>query len=423
MTKDRATSRTSPRHRTSPRRRTAPRHRLGYGSAAAVFAVGMAGTTLPTPLYGLYRAELGFSELTVTLVFASYAAGVILTLLLLGDHSDRAGRRPVLLAALLFGAASAVCFLLESGLPQLYAGRVFSGFSAGLLSGAGTVTVLELAAPGQRSRAGFAATAANMGGLGCGPLLAGFLAEYAPAPLILPFVVHLVLLGAACAVVLLLPETVPEPRPWTRPVPLGLSVPPEVRGVFVPAAVAAFAGFSLMGLFTAVAPSFLVETLGERNLAVCGLVVFAVFLASTLGQALTDRVPAGTALPLGCLVLVAGLLLVGASLWMASLALLIGGGVCGGLGQGLAFRAGLTAVGAAAPAAHRAATVSSFFVVAYLGIAVPVIGVGALAMALDLRDAGLIFTGCAILVATATGLWLWRRRTETVAALPDNPAP
>lgn len=391
-----------------------PRHRPGYLAAAGVFAAGMAGTTLPTPLYGLYREQLGFSELTVTVVFASYAVGVILTLLLVGSHSDRAGRRPVLLAALLFAAASAGCFLLADGLPLLYAGRVLSGFSAGLLSGAGTVTVLELADPAHRSRAGFAATAANMGGLGCGPLLSGFLAEYAPAPLTLPFLVHLGLLAVAATVVLLLPETVPDPRPKARPVPQGLYVPPEVRPVFAPAAVAAFAGFSLLGLFTAVAPSFLAETLGERNLAVCGAVVFAVFLASTAGQALTPRIPAtagsNPALPLGCLVLVAGVLMVGGSLWARSLPLLIIGGMCGGLGQGLAFRAGLTAVSGAAPAAHRAATVSSFFVVAYTGISVPVIGVGALAVTLGLVRAGLIFTGCVALIGIGTGIWLVRRR-------------
>src|SRR4051812_44111412 len=55
--------------------------RPGYLAAAAVFAVGMAGMTLPTPLYGLYRAEIGFSELMVTVVFAVYAVGVIGVLL------------------------------------------------------------------------------------------------------------------------------------------------------------------------------------------------------------------------------------------------------------------------------------------------------------------------------------------------------
>ncbi|ORT56474.1 MFS transporter [Streptomyces sp. CB03238] len=402
--------------RTSPdSRRSRPHHerRRAYLAAAAVFAIGMAGTTLPTPLYGLYRQELGFSELMVTVVFASYAVGVILTLLLVGNYSDEAGRRPVLLYALGLAAASAVCFLLEGGLPALFAGRVLSGLSAGLLSGAGTATVLELAPPEHRSRAGLAATAANMGGLGCGPLLAGLLAEYAPLPLSLPFLAHLALVGIACVIVLLLPETVRGARLRARPRPRGLYVPAQVRGVFAPSSLAAFAGFSLLGLFTAVAPSFVSHTLGIGNLAVSGLVVFSVFLASTIGQSLTSRVAAGTALPLGCLVLVAGLLLVGASLLAKALPLMVAGAVCGGLGQGLAFRAALTAVGEAAPPAHRAATISSFFVVAYTGISLPVVGVGALTMWLGLQRAGLTFTACVTLLVAATALHLVRRPAAT----------
>ncbi|MFB7369760.1 MFS transporter [Streptomyces sp. NPDC056222] len=384
--------------------------RPGYKSAAAVFAIGMAGTTLPTPLYGLYREEIGFSELMVTVIFASYAVGVIATLLLVGNYSDEAGRRPVLFCALGLAAASAGCFLLEGGLPFLFAGRLLSGFSAGLLSGAGTVTVLELARPERKSRAGFAATAANMGGLGCGPLLSGLLAEYAPMPLTLPFLTHLGLVCVACVIVLLLPETVAHARLRTRPRPPGLYVPPQVRGVFAPSALAAFAGFALLGLFTAVAPSFVAQTLDITNLAVSGAVVFSVFLASTVGQSLTGKLPARAALPLGCLVLVVGLLLVGASLWAEALPLLVAGATCGGLGQGLSFRAALTAVGDAAPPAHRAATISSFFVVAYTGISLPVVGVGALTMWVGLDAAGLIFTACVTVLAATTGVHLARRK-------------
>lgn len=383
--------------------------RPGYPAAAAVFAIGMAGTTLPTPLYGLYREELGFSELMVTVVFAVYALGVIATLLLAGNVSDETGRRPVLLAALGFSAASALCFLFEGGLPALFAGRLLSGFAAGLLSGAATVTVMELAPPGRTARAGLAATAANMGGLGCGPLLAGLLAEYAPWPLRLPFVVHLALIAAAAVLTWLLPETVTSSGRRLRLRPQGLAVPPQVRGVFAPSALAAFAGFSLLGLFTAVAPAFVAETLDVHNLALAGLVVFSVFLASTAGQALMGRVGERRALPGGCFVLVAGLVLVAASLLLASLPLLVAGALCGGLGQGLAFRGAVTAISAAAPAEHRAATVSAFFVIAYLGISLPVVGVGALTLWIGLRDAGLTFAGCVLVLALGVGLHLARR--------------
>lgn len=384
------------------------RPRLGYPVAAVVFAVGMLGTTLPTPLYGLYREKLGFSEFMVTVVFAVYAVGVIAVLLLLGNLSDQIGRRPVLLCALGLSAGSALCFLFEGGLGVLLVGRVLSGFSAGLLSGAATVTVMEVAPRQSARRAGFAATAANMGGLGCGPLFAGVLAQEEPSPLRLPFLVDLALIVVAALLVWGLPETVADRRrPRLRP--QGLTVPPEVRGVFVPAAAAGFGGFALLGLFTAVAPSFLAQTLGERNLAVAGTVVFSVFLASVVGQALTDRIGTRRTLPGGCFVLVAGLLLVAAALYWESLPLLVAGALCGGLGQGLSFRAAVGAVSAAAPAAHRGGTISAFFVIAYLGISLPVVGVGALSLATGLRTAGLVFSGCVILLAVCVGLYVSRK--------------
>ncbi|MEV7200771.1 MFS transporter [Streptomyces griseoluteus] len=396
---------------TDPSRR---RLRPGYLGAAGVFAVGMMGTTLPTPLYGLYRERIGFSELVVTVVFAVYAVGVIVALLLAGGASDVLGRRPVLVVALVLSALSAVCFLLEGGLPLLFLGRVLSGLSAGLFSGTGTAAVLDLAPPGRRGRAALAATAANMGGLGLGPLVSGLLAEYAPRPLTLPFLVHLALLAAALVVTLLLAETVHHEggRPPLRP--QGMRVPPEVRGVFGPCALAAFAGFALLGLFTAVAPAFLTETLGEHNLAVTGAVVFSVFCASTGGQLLMGRIGARAALPWGCAVLAAGLVLVGTSLWVESLPLLLVGALTGGAGQGMAFRAGLTAVGAAAPEEHRGATISAFFVVAYLGISLPVVGVGALTTGLGVRAAGMVFTACAIVLVVAVGARVRARPPRTL---------
>ncbi len=150
--------------------------RLGWRACllgGAVFAVCMTGTTLPTPLYPLYQQKFGFSELTVTVVYAVYAFAVIGALLLVGNASDAVGRRPVLLWGLVCAGASAVCFLLATGIAWLYAGRLLSGLSAGLFTGAATAYVMESAPPGRASRATFVATAVNMGGLGCGPCSPG----------------------------------------------------------------------------------------------------------------------------------------------------------------------------------------------------------------------------------------------------------
>ncbi|MER7515573.1 MFS transporter [Streptomyces sp. NPDC126499] len=377
--------------------------------AGAVFVVCMAGTTLPTPLYPLYQEKFGFSELTVTVVYAVYAFGVIAVLLLAGNASDTVGRRPALLWGLGFAAASAGCFLAADAIGWLYAGRLLSGLSAGLFTGAATAYVMELAPPGGGRRATFVATAANMGGLGCGPLLAGLLAEYAPGPLLLPFVVHLVLVAASVLVLLRLPETVTDRRPASAVRPRRPALPPRARAVFVPAAIALFVGFALFGVFTSVSPAFLARFLHVDNHAVSGLVVALAFFASTAGQLAVDRVGVTRSLPLGCAVLFAGLLLLAAALHTDLLALVVLSALVGGVGQGLAFRASLAGVAAAAPADRRAAVISTLFVVAYTGISIPVIGVGLLADPLGLEGAGQVFIACMLLLVAAAAVYLLRR--------------
>ncbi|MFJ8474463.1 MFS transporter [Kitasatospora sp. NPDC094011] len=369
----------------------------------------MAGTTLPTPLYGLYQDRIGFSELTVTVVFAVYAFGVIGVLLLVGNVSDAVGRRPVLLCGLVCSACSAVVFLAADNVALLCLGRLLSGLSAGLFTGAATAYVLELAPPGEQGRAGFVATAANMGGLGCGPLLSGLLSQYAPHPLVLPFVAHLVLLAGSFGVVLLLPETVAGTRPLRTARPNRPELPPEVRRVFVPAGIAAFAGFSLLGLFTSVSPAFLAEGLGVHNRAAVGLVVFTAFLASTLGQLLVPRLGTARAVPLGCLVLIVGLALLAGSLAWAALLPLVLAALTGGAGQGMGLRGAVGEVAAASPAEHRGGALSALFVVAYFGISIPVIGVGLLTGPLGLAHAGLVFAACMAVLAAASGAYLLRQ--------------
>lgn len=369
----------------------------------------MAGTTLPTPLYGLYQEKFGFSELTVTVVYAVYALGVIGVLLLAGNASDVVGRRPVLLAGLGFAVASAVSFLCAVGLGWLYAGRLFSGLSAGLFTGAATAYVMELAPEGGTSRATFVATAANMGGLGCGPLLAGVLAQYAAWPLYLPFIVHLLLVAVSAAALLRLPETVRERRPLAAVRPQRPGLPQQVRAVFGPAAIASFVGFALFGVFTSVSPAFLSQSLGVDNHAVSGLVVALAFFSSTAGQLAVGRVGVERSLPLGCAGLFAGLALLAGALRWDLLLLVALSAIVGGAGQGLAFRGALSAVAAASPADRRASVISTLFVVAYAGISVPVIGVGVLTGPIGLEGAGLVFIACmAVLVSTAA-VYLLRR--------------
>lgn len=379
-----------------------PRLRPGAAFAGLVltFLVVMIGTTMPTPMYGLYQRELGFSTLVQTVIFAVYALGVLGALLAFGRWSDALGRRPLLLAGLGFALASSVVFLLAGPVWVLLVGRLLSGVSAGIFAGAATAAVIEAAPPAWKERASFVATGANMGGLGLGPLLAGVAVQYLPAPLHLSFAVHVVLVALCVGVVLLVPETV-DVRPGARPQRQHLAVPAEVRAVFASAATAGFAGFAVLGLFTAISPRIESEILGIDNRAVTGLVVFALLGASAFAQIALRGVPTDRALDIGCVLLAVGILAVAFSVAQASFPALVVGAVVAGVGQGMSFSKGLAAVNSRVAPTERAGVTSSYFVVLYVAISLPVVGVGAAIGPLGLVTAGVVFSVAVAVLALA----------------------
>ena len=299
--------------------RRATRRRVAFWLLAFVFAATMLGTTLPTPLYVIYQAQWHFSAAMVTVIFAVYAAAVLATLLLAGRSSDQAGRRPVLAVALGLGALSTVAFILAPDEGVLLVGRVLSGLSAGLMTGTATATLTELVPASAGRRASLAATAANMGGLGLGPLIAGLFAQYAPHPTTLVFEVYLVVLAAAGLCLRFVPETIsPRHRPALRFA--GLGIPERGRGQFIAAAVAAFAAFALLGLFSSLVPGFIGGVLHQGSHAVQGAVVFGMFAVGTVTQVALSRFSSRRVVLAGLALFLAALALIVAALAQAAMA-------------------------------------------------------------------------------------------------------
>ena len=364
-------TRPSPASRTAP---TAPRQ-AAFWLLALVLGVTMLGTTLPTPLYVIYQGRWHFSAATVTVTFAVYAAAVLITLLLAGRSSDQAGRRPVMAVALAASALSTVLFILAPGIGVLIVARIVSGLSAGLMTGTATAALTELIPASASRRASLAATAANMGGLGLGALVAGLFAQYAPHPTTLVFAVYLAVLAAAGVCLRFVPETVsPRRRPALRFAGLGL--PEQGRGEFIAAAAAAFSAFCLLGLFSALAPTFLGSVMHEHNHAVQGGAVFLIFAVGTLTQPLASRFNSRRVVLAGLGLFLAGLGLIVAALAQAGVVLFLAGTVVAGVAVGAVFMGSLATVNRLAPPGRRGQTVSAYFVACYCGLAVPVVGVG-----------------------------------------------
>lgn len=386
---------------------------LAVFSVAFAFWITMAGTTAPTPLYPVYGEEFGFTPFTVTVVFAVYALGVVLGLLVFGRLSDQVGRRPVLVAATLLSVCAAGIFLLAQSVAAMLVARVVSGFSAALVTGAATASLTERLGQHSRIRPATLALFANMGGLACGTLLAGVLADLAPSPLRTPWVVMLGLAAIAVLGVALNGESAAHRSGFSlqfQP----LHVPAEIRSDFLRSAMAAGAGFAVLGVLTAVTGLFLGTVLHESSHSLTGLVVFVAFACTALGQLLVRTLKPTTALPAACLGLIVAAGLIATAMATSSLAPLLVGAAINGLATGVAVGHGLGSITTRSAPQHRGASVSTFFAILYSMLAVPAIGVGVLIRETSLRPAGETFS--AVVAALCLGVLLSLVRTGRNAA-------
>ncbi|HWH15110.1 MAG TPA: MFS transporter [Miltoncostaeaceae bacterium] len=382
-----------------------------------LFAIG---TSLITPLIPLYQDRLRFGDTVVTLFLGCYVAALVPSMLLLGQLSDRVGRRRVLLGAIGVLAVAQVILVTEPPLAGLLVARAVQGFATGAFFGTCTAFLVDAAPPGTR---GFVATLGSVSvrlGLGLGPGLGGLIAEWADHPLRLPFELHLVALAIAAAGVLSLPETVQERS--SRPLSLRLGVPAAERAVFwrvlVPSGM-------LFSLFDAVAlsliPVFVVRTLEIDNYALVGAAGFLVLVAGAVSQLALPALRPRPAIVGGLAVasvasfgVVAGAPTGSLPLVLAAVA--VTGGACG-----LVFKGGLDLITQIAPVEDRGKLISSYYVACYLGgFSVPLLLLGALS---DL--VGLTWALLALSIAAAAGsLWTARVGTRALAGLgPAGGAP
>jgi len=338
----------------------------------ALFTVA-AGTNVPTPLLLVYQERLGLSPEVLTALFGCYAAGLVPALLFAGQLSDRLGRRSVAIPGIVLSGLASLAFAAAGdSLTLLFAARFLQGVVSGVVFSVGSAWVSELSLASGEGAGGRRAAFAMTAGFSLGPLTSGLLGEFGPAPTVLPYLVHTVLVAVGLTLALGLPETVDRHavrRAAHEDAPAVPLIRPGdgllVATVLAPVAVCVYAFPS--SVISAVP---LLVDLPYGGVAVTGVLAGVTLGAGTLVAGLQRQLGrwtavVGTALGAAGFATAAAFATTGDIVWLVATAPLLGSG------GGLCLAAGLTLTGRLAAPTRRGALTAMFLAIAYVGFAVP----------------------------------------------------
>jgi MFS family permease len=389
--------------------------RAAYWHAAAVIGLCLFASVVPSPLYHLYAQLWHFSPVTLTLIYAVYAFGVLAALLLAGRVSDQVGRRPVLLVALSALIVSSALFIAADSAAWLFAARGLQGLATGAALSAASAGLLDLHPRRNAASAGLANAVASCAGLGLGILVSASLVQAGVAPRILPYLTTAALFAVALAGAYWMPEPVRD-RSAFRLTPQRPSVPAGVRHSFLLAALALIASWSIGGLLFSLGAQLAAQLFSTTNVILAGTGGITLALAAALAQLVFHRVAPWLGTSAGAVALAAGIILIVAAAAVNSGALFAAGTLVAGAGFGVAFLGGLRRLTAVIPPAHRAAVMSAFYAVAYISLSVPAVIAGIVVTHLPLETTFEIFGSVAAVIALIVAAEAWRTRPARSAS-------
>jgi MFS family permease len=354
---------------------------LGRGPSfwllALILALLLFAASAPSPLYREYQATLGFSPLTLTAIYASYAAGGIAMLVTTGRLSDHLGRRPVLIAALAIEVAAMLIFMGATDVLLLFVARILTGMGIGIAAGAVSAWLLDLSPPADPQLGSVVNGAGPLLGLGGGALYAAVLVEYGPDPLSLVYEVLAVIYLSAIVILVTLPDVVRRRPGWRTSMRPSIGVPTTARPIFIAATPAIVGMWALGGLYLALGPSLALETLETTNRLVGGLIIFALCGTGAAASILLRRADANRLLVGGSAVVILGVATTLLGVISGNPSLLFGGSVVAGVGLGGGFSAFVRATSPLARPEQRGALVAAIYVVVRSSFSVPTIIAGA----------------------------------------------
>jgi hypothetical protein len=385
---------------------------------AAVVAITFSATSAaPTPLYHSYQESLGLSPALVTVIFASYAFGLLASLLTIGSLSDYVGRRPLVLTALLFNAAAMLTFILAASAAPLVVARFLQGIGTGVAMTTLGATILDT----DRSNGPILNSITAFIGLAVGAMGAGALVAWAPAPTELVYAILLAVSLVEIVFLAAMPETTagrPGALASLRP---HVSVPPQARSALARLMPVTIASWALGGFYFSLMPSLVRSATGIASPFAGGGVVATLPLTAVVTVLVLRKTAAARILVTGTVALALGVAVSLAGVWLQQIDLMLSGAVVAGVSFGALFSGVLRTVLPLADGGERAGLLSAYLVASYLAFSLPAIAAGVAAPLLGLAVTAYAYGGVIIVLAAISLLAALSGRRVARTATPGCP--
>jgi MFS family permease len=347
-----------------------------FASAALTFgAVYLAAGAL-MPLMVVYRERWSLSAAAMTLAFAVFAVGFLAAVLTLGSLSDRIGRRPVLIGALLIQIGSIVMFLVAPNVDWVIAARIVQGFATGAATPAFTAALVELAPSGRKPLGAMIGSVSLTGGLAAGSLLAGLVVQLTVHANAVIFIALAVITGGGIGAVASWREPITRAPGVKRERSPRLAVPPGARAKFTAAVPVLAAVWMVSGLSGGIAPSLVRSVFGVNSGLLNGLSGFVAPAASAIVGVAVGRAEPRRVMVIGIVTSVIGTAGIVVGVMTGQLATMIVGQAIAGVGFGASFTAALRLIMPLAKEHERAGLAAAIYLVSYAAFGVPMVLAG-----------------------------------------------
>ncbi len=372
-------------------------------AAWAVMAV-FALSNSPTPLYVYWQQEIGYSAGTLTVVFAAYIAGLVVTLLVAGRAADRYGRKQVVIPGIPIALVSSALFMTAGSVVALIVARLLVGVAVGIVVSAGMAAVVDLGGENRRHLTSMLASIAMVFGAGLGPILAGITYQLTPQPIVLIFTVNVVLLIVALIGYVGLPLERPSSRTrgilWPR-----LPHVPAQNRLHIFSGAAVFApGLTATSFVLSLGPSLLVLAVGNTSPLLAGGAAGVMFLAATGSQLALTRLGVQRLFMLGTGSTVLAMIAVVTTVFTKSPVLFIASALLAGAGQGLGQLGGLRLIAQHVDGNRRAEANAALNISAYFPAAILTVATGYAVSGWGMRPAATALAATVGILGLALGL-------------------